>query len=1433
VEKESHSGNMVNPVDLATVAARKAYLSRALSICTFISDQLNELQGLIDAKVNDETKMGSYTPIASFRARDVTPDNFLIKTVVDISGQGSNKMGFPSAALSVTLPAPAAPVSSEHRASFPSIPSVDVDDIGMGFFSSVDYESLRASSVNRKQPKPLVKASERAPKGSELCFGYFTKLAKGEMSNVKKAHSFAEDGGDDCSVKDRRSKDDCGRFETQSPSSTSSGESENLDILKDVAPESFMEGVVGVELIGNLTSEILYFADSNDFDRERYNQLHQVGNLFYFIFMRGGASPPPTEFDTREVSLGVSDFQNSLSLDCSANMKLEEGHSSQSLNSNERLDRSKRGKRIDPLSKFHPLRQVEVPYSICRLIFELLKSNTYGDIPPHTAFSSFEMLHSELNELICKPEVFLDDFEVSPAQRLKIQAKIYGRDKEINEILAAAKESQKDFNTKNHFVLVSGHSGSGKTRLVEEVKNHLLRDDWVVLTSSFEKLQSNHPLTPIFSSVEKFFATLVQKSKLRKGAKSRNEGHRIRDIINSVQTKIPSADLIALSYLVPSLGLLLSELPASHGESLVTSAENVNFHANRLRFLLRMLICSISSSEHPVMIFFDDAQWADNDFINDFVLDSTHLGCSTIGIGLERHILFVACYRVDSGNSDDSISIEAMFNQINHVAMTKIQVEDLTERHVDEIISESLSLPHRLTKPLSSVVHTKTAGNPLFTKSFLDSMIDDGKIRYSVEEKRWTWDIVVIGDVSIGDDVAKLFVRKLQRLPSEVQEALKVLSCFGQAIPKYAILNQNTANGLDLAITYGLLENDDELYKFAHSTIETAAYGLIADTCKTQFHFELGCSMVNNPPTGEEGITSILNSFGIDQINRSRPLTVNDQGLCRKFAQLNLWSGRRSMDSAGFETALERFEHGLSFLNDDSYWETDYELMLNLTDSASLASYITTKSDALEHHVNQTLTHAKTILDMFNAYSVHVRSLCTRGFESDAISLVLSVVRVLGEDFEDLNSLSSSTLNRLAKDELLSTRELLEATGKDQLLQFESMTDVNKLWVMKLMSYVIMEMFRSRPLLMAVLSCKMIKLSIHYGVCEATCIALIMYSVSMMDDPDNVDHCHYWGKVAQALFSTFDNPDSTMIHRIEQYFHSLVGVWIEPHQAVCNTFQSNYKTCVRSGDNETSTEILVWYCLMNTLCGANLLALDDAFIDAGRKMAEMFQYQLLVFLACLHEHVAKLAGKDGSELFHLTNGPFQNENELLDFAIANDKSKLMKTVYFMKLFDSFWSRDFARGRIHSTEYFSVTSTTSIDSVFAWFYYGLMAFDAARNQPTEKENYLRIGEESLSNMRKWATHSTWNYQNKLYLLEAEYYYTQDMKIEAKSKYELAIQSSKFHRFGHEEGLCFYLYSSFCSALGDISLARHHLMNARRCYERWGLNQFRTNSPVVMK
>jgi len=1410
IEKKSiFQSNASSPQDLSTVAARKAYLSRALTISTFISIRLKELQGLVEEKVHVETKVGPSELIASFRAQDVTADSFTVKTIVDIANtkrQSSdvNNNRLPSrvtapatspAVLHNTLaPSPINASSSApcSKSPSPSLPSVHVDDIGMGFFSSVDYNTLQELH-ERSLERERAKAEEQ--RENEPCFGFFTKMTNGQLPKEVQPSIFGDP---------KPNSENYCEVRPESRKSTSTEVTEDIDILKDVPPESFLEGVVGVDIVGSLGNEILYFTDSSELEKERFEQMHQLGKLFYFLFSRGSSSLPPLQ----PYMGALGDFQNHLSLDEDGAKSMEEDND---LDPN---GRSKRGRKVDPIRHFNELRQVQVPYSICRLIFDLLKTNSLGDFPPDTAFFSFHVLLSELESLKTKPEIFLDDVDAPITSALKFRDVLYGRDNEVNLIVAVARCSQMEFDSKNHFVMVSGCSGSGKTRLVDEVKAKLLKDDWVILTSTFEQFQTNHPLATIFLSVEEFFLSLVQKSNKR-GARSLNEAHRIKNITESIQNKIPLSELAVLSDLIPSLLLLVPNASSFRGESLVNSATNPAHYATRLRFLLRMLICAISSADNPVLLFFDDAQWGDEEFIKEFVSDSSHLGKSDIGTGLKRHLCFVCCYRDDL---EEELS-DTSFVQHPYTTVTKLQLQDIPETSIHDMVSETLSVPRRLSKSLASIVYLKSAGNPLFAKSFLDSMVEEGKVYYSVEEKRWIWDTEAIRQVSIDDNVAKLLVRKLQRLPSKVQDALKLLSCFGQRVPKFAIVNQETIDGLNHAFSSGLLDMDAEFYKFTHSAVQSAAHDLIPETLRAELHFKLGCSIIELDPLPDERTLTTRNIVAIDQINKSRPLEVADSELCRKFAELNLFSGRQSMQSGGFESALNYFEHGLSFLG-DSNWKENYHLTLELSDNACLASYITTKTDLVEKHVTRVLSHARDTLDMLNAYSVHIRAMCASGFEIDAIQLVLQVSKILGEDFVNLNDVSNPDMERLAKDELFVMRQLLDELGTDKLLKLGRMTDVRKCWIMKLMSYVMKDMFRTKPLLMTVLACRMIKLSIDFGTCEATCIAFVMYSVALMDSPENVGHSYHWGKFAMTLFQTLDNPDPSMHHRVKHYFLSLVGVWIEPHQSICECLHINYRNCEFSGDIETSSNVLAWYCLINTLSGSNLVTLNNIYWDVGRKMAETSQHQHLMFVASFHGHIVKLANLSSTSMFELVKGPFQSEDELLDYAIATSKSKLLCGIYFMKLYDAFWSREYAAGVDLFTAYFSVTNSTTLDFLFLWFYGGIMSFGAARQHPEEWSNYLKTGEDSVINFRKWTSHSEWNCQNKLYLLEAEHFNTLGQQGQAKMKYELAIQSSQLHRFGHEEGLSYELYGTFWSDLGQKSLARENFSKAVKCYEKWG-------------
>lgn len=240
---------------------------------------------------------------------------------------------------------------------------------------------------------------------------------------------------------------------------------------------------------------------------------------------------------------------------------------------------------------------------------------------------------------------------------------------------------------------------------------------------------------------------------------------------------------------------------------------------------------------------------------------------------------------------------------------------------------------------------------------------------------------------------------------------------------------------------------------------------------------------------------------------------------------------------------------------------------------------------------NEVLSNARCIEDKLNAYSVNIRSKIGAGLDSDAINVVLVALKDLGEEFN--LDLLDSPLSPLASTELLSTRVLLESTGSAKFMSLAQMNVPKTLCAMKLMSDVINAMFRVNPHFMTLLCCRMIKLSISHGICQETCIGLLMYSVAQMNDADDVVHCYEWGKFAMSLLQRFGQGKVDLSERVKHFFLKFVRSWIEPMQSTAHALHSSYKDCQCSGDIETSASILAWYLVFSLFSGKNLTALES------------------------------------------------------------------------------------------------------------------------------------------------------------------------------------------------------------------------------------------------
>ena len=104
--------------------------------------------------------------------------------------------------------------------------------------------------------------------------------------------------------------------------------------------------------------------------------------------------------------------------------------------------------------------------------------------------------------------------------------------------------------------------------------------------------------------------------------------------------------------------------------------------------------------------------------------------------------------------------------------------------------------------------------------------------------------------------------------------------------------------------------------------------------------------------------------------------------------------------------------------------------------------------------------------------------------------------------------------------------------------------------------------------------------------------------------------------------------------------------------------------------------------------------------------------------------------------------------------------------------------------------------------------------------TKQDKWRQIGEKSVKAMTKLFTYSTWNFENKLDLLQAELHYLNNHHHMAIMSYEASIVSACKHRFYNEEGLAYELYGIYLIENKMVVKGLEQLRHAQEKYQKWG-------------
>ena len=115
--------------------------------------------------------------------------------------------------------------------------------------------------------------------------------------------------------------------------------------------------------------------------------------------------------------------------------------------------------------------------------------------------------------------------------------------------------------------------------------------------------------------------------------------------------------------------------------------------------------------------------------------------------------------------------------------------------------------------------------------------------------------------------------------------------------------------------------------------------------------------------------------------------------------------------------------------------------------------------------------------------------------------------------------------------------------------------------------------------------------------------------------------------------------------------------------------------------------------------------------------------------------------------------------------------------------------------------------------------GLIALYFARKHREDEAKWTIVAENAIELVKKWAKSSAWNFANKSFLLQAEYFFLKDDE-RAYACYKTSIKKAREHRFNHEEGLAYEKLATYLLHKNKHGEALQYFQNAKKCYSTWG-------------
>ncbi|MBI2865494.1 MAG: AAA family ATPase [Chloroflexi bacterium] len=644
--------------------------------------------------------------------------------------------------------------------------------------------------------------------------------------------------------------------------------------------------------------------------------------------------------------------------------------------------------------KVHELNP-DVPEALSRIVARLmLKEPEKRYQSASGLLADLERCRDEYRETGTIREFPLESFIYT--RRVTFISKMVGRDREAEIIL---EEYEQVARGTFRSLFISGLSGIGKTRLIQELQKPIVKHRGYFTSGKFDVYQKNIPYSSLIQALRNLMRTFLTES-----------DERVAQWKNRILKALGKNGKV-LTDVIPELEILIGPQPEVKQLPPVESL-------NRFHDVFDRFLTCLASVENPLTLFIDDLQWCDVasfDFLaNIFANYKDH-----------PYLFFLGAYRDNEVDSSHPLSKLIRNAKESNQPLKEIRLGPLKPEHCHEMVSYILDSPMAQTRALSDFISALSEGNPLFVSESL-SYLHNEDLLFFDEDRQWRWDLDKIRQSRMPTTVVALFSSKIQKLPPDLITLLEYCACLGNTFSPAELSLIREASLLEIfetlkpALGQGLLMENKNQLQFIHDKVQEATLSTIPAEKRRRIHWQVGnhllsavsSSLEDGPASGrphpnplllpKEGRQereqdapvqpgeelSLVEGPAIEKLDNLFTIVSHlnlgkegrlDANTAYFLSGINYHAGNKALDSLATEAANEYYNLSRELLPEGCWEDNHYERTFRIFQKAAKTELMCGNYGNSEKLLTQLLDHAKTDLDKAECLAEQTTSLSSIG----------------------------------------------------------------------------------------------------------------------------------------------------------------------------------------------------------------------------------------------------------------------------------------------------------------------------------------------------------------------------------------------------------------------------------------------------------------------